>query len=245
MKNKLNAAAKVFFKINLLLNDRFGKPKKNKKSDPLDVLIATILSQNTNDYNSYQAYLNLKTNFPTYDLLLNARQSEIERVVKVAGLGKQKAFAIKNFLKSLHKERGELNLNFIKDYTEKEAIDYLIKFKGIGVKTAACVLLFGLQKNICPVDTHVFRVINRIGIVKETSRDKLFYKLMELISQDLAYELHTNLIRLGREICTSQKPLCFSCPIIKICKYENKSKRDTKTKHINLKRRDFILLERV
>ena len=211
-------------RINNLLLKYFGVPPKSKKlPDPVDMLIATILSQNTNDSNSYKAYNNLKKHYPDWNMLLNVRLSSIEKEIRVAGLGKQKSKAIKNFITRLFKKTNKLSLKHLSSLNNIEAINELTNYEGIGVKTASCVLLFAMDRDICPVDTHVHRTLNRIGLVKTSAPDKTFYELNKEFPKKIAHSFHTNLIRLGREICKPQKPNCIVCPIVNTCKYENKN----------------------
>ncbi len=227
--------------VNKILINKFGLPERNKKlPDPLDLLIATILSQNTNDNNSYKAFLNLKSKYKSWDQLLDVKRTSIEKLIRTAGLAKQKSFAIKNLITNLD-ARGKVNLNFIKNYDNEKAIELLTSFKGIGVKTASCVLLFSLDRNVCPVDTHVHRTTNRIGIVTEKTPDKTFYALNKNFPGGIAHSFHTNLIRLGREICKPAKPNCGICPLVEICKYPDKNLNNTSAG----KKRDFMLLDNV
>ncbi|MFA5804988.1 MAG: endonuclease III [Melioribacteraceae bacterium] len=228
-------------KCNSLLTKHFGMPPRNKKlADPLDMLIATILSQNTNDNNSYKAYLNLKSRYKSWNELVNEKRVTIESVIRVAGLAKQKSEAIKNLIDSL-KRSGNISINFIKLLDNNLAIEQLSSYKGIGVKTASCVLLFALDRNICPVDTHVHRTTNRIGIVSEKTPDKTFFALNKNFPERIAHSFHTNLIRLGREICKPTNPSCGICPLLKICNYPNKN-FDLKKEGL---KRDFMLLDNV
>ena len=228
-------------KTNSLLIKHFGIPKRNKKlPDPLDMLIATILSQNTNDNNSYKAYRNLKSRYKSWNELVNVKRVTIESVIRVAGLAKPKSEAIKNLIDSLNRS-GNISINFVKQLDDHSAIEQLSNYKGIGVKTASCVLLFALDRNICPVDTHVHRTTNRIGIVSEKTPDKTFLALNKNFPDKIAHSFHTNLIRLGREICTPTKPGCGICPLLKICNYPDQN--------LDLKKegskRDFMLLDNV
>jgi endonuclease III len=236
-----NGKSKEILIINELLIKHFGKPKRqNPLPDPLDLLIATILSQNTNDNNSYKAFRNLKTIYKSWDELVGVKSSAIEKIIRVAGLAKQKAGAIKNLIETLHKE-GELNLNFVLELKDSEAIEQLTSFKGVGVKTASCVLLFALGKNVCPVDTHVHRTTNRLGIVNEKTPDKTFYSLNKNFPEGIAHSFHTNLIRLGREICKPANPSCGVCPLVKACKYTLKNLEQKESG----RKRDFMLLDNV
>ena len=228
--------------INNLLVKYFGIPYRPKKlPNPINALIATILSQNTNDKNSYQAYSNLKKKFNSWDELAEIKRSQIEKVIKVAGLGKQKSAAIKNFLTTLKKKKGRLNLQHIKKMTDDEILNDLTSIKGIGVKTASCVLLFSLDRNVCPVDTHVHRTLNRVGIVKSKSPDKTFEQLMMNFPDGIAHQFHTNLIKLGREICKPAKPSCSICPLLNLCKFKNKNLNRVNRKSSN----SFLLLDSI
>ena len=227
-------------KINQLLIDKFGIPQKAKVlPTPLDAIIGTILSQNTNDKNSYQAYRNLKTNFRNWDKLAELKSSQIEKYIRVAGLGKQKSKAIYELLKSLKTKQKSVSLDHIKIKNDTEILGELTSYNGVGVKTASCVLLFSLERNICPVDTHVHRTLNRIGLVKTSNPEKTFYEILSHIPADTAHSFHTNLIRLGREICKAVNPVCSICPLKKICKFEQKNVNEAKP----AKKLDFMLLD--
>jgi len=227
-------------KINKLLIDRFGIPPRPKNlPSPLDAIIGTILSQNTNDKNSYRAYKNLKDNFKNWDQLAKLKPSQIEEYIKIAGLGKQKSVAINGILKSLKNKKHRITLNHIKKNSDQEILEELTSYNGVGVKTASCVLLFSLDRNICPVDTHVHRTLNRIGIVKTNNPEKTFYDILDKIPDGVAHSFHTNLIRLGREICKPTNPNCTVCPLLKICKYDQKNLKINNTN----KKIDFMLLD--
>lgn len=210
--------------INNKLVRYFGIPHRQKRlPNPANALIATILSQNTNDNNSYRAYQNLKKKYGSIAELSSAKRSEIEKVIRVAGLGKQKSAAIKNFLSALKMRGGKLNRQYFENMTDDEILEELTTIKGVGVKTASCVLLFSLDRNVCPVDTHVHRTLNRIGVVKTKTPDKTFEKMRNNLSVGIAHQFHTNLIKLGRKICKPGKPLCSICPLIEECSFKNKN----------------------
>ena len=233
---------KTIAKINELLVKYYGiPPLPVKPPDPVDMLIATILSQNTNDKNSYKAFHNLKEKYPSWEDVAVLPALKIEKIIKVAGLGKQKSKAIKSFLSSALKENGRISLSYLRKREDKEILNLLTDYPGVGVKTASCVLLFSLRRNICPVDTHVHRTTNRIGIVKTASPDKTFLLLNENMPDGIAHSFHTNLIRLGREICKPSSPGCSICPLLKACKYENKNLEGKATYKVN----DFLLLDSI
>jgi len=228
--------------INNLLVKHFGVPPRGKKlPDPVDLLIATILSQNTNDKNSYKAFNSLKEKYPGWEEAAELPRKKIEQIIKVAGLGKQKSLAIKNFLTKIKAERGKIDLRYLSKARNEDILNELTSFNGIGIKTASCVLLFSLDRNVCPVDTHVHRTLNRIGLVKTSSPDKTFYAINEKLPEGIAHQFHTNLIRLGREICKPAKPSCSICPVLKICKYEGKNFVVSN----NYKQNSFMLLDEI
>jgi len=235
LKEKIN-------KTNRLLVRHFGIPYRAKKlPNPIDALIATILSQNTNDKNSYQAYRNLKKKYKSWEELSDASRKEIESVIRVAGLGKQKSASIKSFLSTLREKNGKLNLQYIKKMSDDEILNELTTIKGIGVKTASCVLLFSLDRNICPVDTHVHRTLNRIGLVKTKTPDKTFEQIKDHLPDGIAHQFHTNLIMLGREICKPAKPSCSVCPLLKVCEFESKNLESTS----RVRTDGFLLLDSI
>jgi len=229
-------------KINNYLVEHFGIPKRPKKlPNPVDTLIATILSQNTNDKNSYQAYQKLKQKYKSWNDLSKVSRTEIEKAIKVAGLGEQKSTAIKSVLSSLQEKKGKINLTQIKKMSNEDILAELTSIKGIGVKTASCVLLFSLDRNVCPVDTHVHRTLNRIGIVKTKMPEKTFEQINKNLPEAIAHQFHTNLINLGREICKPATPLCSICPAIKVCKFKHKNLE----KVIPVNRNRFLLLDSI
>ncbi len=211
-------------KISELLVSAYGIPKKTK-TDPVELLVLTILSQNTNDSNRDKAYARLRSSFRTWDSVLSAPTPKIEKVIKSGGLAKAKAKHIKLALEKIKHDRGKYSLDFLKPMSLEQARNYLLSFDGIGPKTAAVVLCFAFGKPAFPVDTHVFRVSKRLNLISEKTTVENAHKLLEAqIDPDSTYSLHLNLIRHGREICTARKPKCPSCILRKICPYKFKTK---------------------
>ena len=202
------------------LERTFGEPKLSRKSDPLAMLINIILSQATSDANSCRTFENLKKRFNTWEDVLAADESEIADAIRLGGLANQKARVIKDLLRQIKETHGTLSLNFVEKMTNEEARDFLLKFRGIGPKTVACTLLFACQKEVFPLDTHIFRVLKRMGILPEKITDVKAHRLLdELVPKGKFYSLHVNLIRLGRKICRPKEPLCWECPLLEYCDY--------------------------
>jgi endonuclease III len=216
-------------------------------SDPLDVLIATILSQNTTDKTSYIAFRNLKTRFKDWDDVLSAPVQKVKNAVKVCGLSNQKTKTILDLLKSLKVKNLILTLDYFKNYENDRIYSELLQYKGIGMKTISCVLAFGLGRDVFPVDTHVHRLVNRLGLVKTSSPDKTFQEISELIPAGKRFLFHTLLIRFGRKICRSKKPLCSKCILYDYCTLKDKeeyAELSTLNKIIP-KDNNFIVLEHI
>ena len=143
------------------------------------------------------------------------------------------------FITNLNREKSRITLDHITDLDDAKAIKELTKYNGIGVKTASCVLLFAEGRNVCPVDTHVHRTVNRIGIVEASTPANTFSSLNEKFPPKIAHQFHTNLIRLGREICKPKTPSCGVCPLLEICSYDDKNI----SKKERGKKRSFMLLD--
>jgi endonuclease-3 len=183
----------------------------------------------------------LRKRFPTWAEVNAARRTSIEKEIRIAGLGQQKSRAIKEILSGLYKKYGTFSLRRLEINSNEEVLDELTSFNGVGVKTASCVLLFAMGRNICPVDTHVHRTVNRIGIVNAATPDKTFSHLNENFPPKIAHSFHTNLIRLGREVCKPKNPGCGICPLITICLFEEKNINNNKSTAPN----SFMLLDHI
>jgi endonuclease-3 len=198
----------------------FGLPGWESPSPPLDELVNTILSQNTNDRNRDLAYQNLRTRYPTWEAVRDADLLEVIETIRPAGLANQKGLRIQNVLRQITQERGALNLDFLFDLQPEEAFLWLTQFKGVGPKTASIVLQFSLSKPAFPVDTHVYRVSGRIGLrPPRMSAEQAHEYLAKLFTIDQYGPGHLNIIRLGRQICHARKPECPVCPVRDLCDY--------------------------
>lgn len=210
--------------IDRRLREAFGEPQKPRFSDPLEVLVRTILSQNTSDRNRDQAYVALRKRFPRWEDILAASEEEVAEAIKPAGLFRQRARRIREVLSRIQKERGTLSLDFLAELSDADAEKWLLSLPGVGKKTAYVVLLFAFGREKFPVDTHIARVTKRLGLWD--GRGDPHDALAPLIPVGHAYRLHLNLIRLGRELCRPRKPRCTQCPLLKLCQYGKRRKDD-------------------
>ncbi len=202
-----------------LLN-AFGVPEWHQPESPLDELISTILSQNTNDANRDKAFTNLKQSFPTWEQVRDAEPGKVISAIRTAGLANQKGPRIQNVLQEITRQRGSLDLSFLRSIPREDAREWLLQFKGVGPKTAAIVMQFTLGHPAFPVDTHIFRVTGRIGLRPDKFTLEHTHLLMEQLFNPEVYGMaHMNLIRLGREICHPRNPECLRCPVNVCCDY--------------------------
>ncbi len=216
MKNLKTRAIDVHEK----LLEAFGEPTWRNPLPAIDELVSTILSQNTNDVNRDRAFNALRTKFPTWEAVRDAKTEDVINAIRLAGLANQKGPRIQQVLRAITEERGALDLQFLASLPLEEARAWLTKFNGVGPKTAAIVLCFSLNMPAFPVDTHVYRVTGRIGLHPEKMSVEQAHPYLESIfPPETYYAAHLNFIRLGREICHARKPNCESCPIKKLCDY--------------------------
>lgn len=231
-------------KIISRIEDTFGEKRKSVKTRPdlMDVLIATKLSQNTTDKTSYIAFTNLKKDFKDWEDVMNSPLSKIRKSIKVCGLANTKSANIKEMLNLMYKKSGNLSLNYLKRYTNKEVYDELLQYKGIGKKTISCVIAFGMGRSVFPVDTHIHRILNRVGVIETKTPDETFEVAERIVPEKDKISFHTNLIRFGRNVCKAVNPKCYDCIISDLCSFKSKvmfEKKDT------AKENNFIILENI
>jgi len=201
-----------------LLEQEYGPVEQHSHQDPLDVLIGTILSQNTSDVNSGRAFASLKASFDSWEAVASAPVEYIAQTIKSGGLSQIKATRIKQVLEQIKIKQGHISLDALKAMNMAEAEDYLIRLPGVGHKTARCVLLFALGKPSLPVDTHIFRVAKRLGLIDSTmSIEKAHSLLHEQTPPSKVYQFHIHMIEHGRRICHARQPRCDRCILKSIC----------------------------
>jgi endonuclease-3 len=202
------------------LERTYGVPENKRASSPLDMLIKIILSQATSDTNSDRTFAALKKRFPKWDAALRARESTIAETIRAGGLANQKAKVLKGLLRQIKEKHGEISLDFLHEMKPAEAVAYLKQFRGIGPKTIACTLLFACRKEVFPLDTHIFRILRRVGLIPQKCTDERAHQIMNaIVPEGKFYSFHVNLIRHGRALCRPREPLCERCPIVEYCDY--------------------------
>ncbi|MSP78148.1 MAG: endonuclease III [Dehalococcoidia bacterium] len=201
-----------------LLRSQQGELEWARRYEPVDELMITILSQHTSDLNAERAYKALKAEFHSWDTAADADTVTIERAIRTAGLSKQKAPRIREVLRTIRERRGVLDLEFLKDLSLSEAKKWLQSLNGVGPKTAAVVLCFSFGLPAMAVDTHVYRVSRRLGLIgPKVNVGQAHILLEEMVPPEKVYPFHVYLIMHGRRICKAQRPLCESCVLNQIC----------------------------
>jgi endonuclease-3 len=204
--------------VTRLLEQEYGSCQWQPDRDPVDVLIGTILSQNTSDANSGRAFASLKASFNSWEAVASAPTEHITEVIRCGGLSQIKAARIKQVLGQIEREQGRITLDFLKSKTMTEAEDYLMRLPGVGHKTASCVLLFSLGKPSLPVDTHIFRVAKRLGLIGfKVTIEKAPRLLQAQVPPSKVYQFHVHMIEHGRRICRARQPRCNDCKLSRIC----------------------------
>lgn len=202
----------------------YGQPVWRTPLPPVDELISTILSQNTNDLNRDKAFDALCKRFNHWGEICNVDTDELISIIRPAGLANQKGPRIQQVLREIMAERGNLDLTFLKELPLDESRAWLTAFKGVGPKTAAIVLLFSLGIPAFPVDTHIYRVTGRVGLRPEKMDvETTHIHLERLFPQETYYAVHLNIIQLGRQICTSRRISCSICPLQLVCNFTPKN----------------------
>jgi endonuclease-3 len=205
------------------LERTYGLPvnqRAPRSLDPLDMLVKIILSQATSDTNSDRTFAALKKRLPTWDAVLRAREATLAEAIRAGGLANQKAAVIRRLLRQIKERHGSLTLSFLHDMPVGEAAAYLSQFRGIGPKTVACTLLFACHKETFPLDTHIFRILRRVGLIPQKCTDARAHEIMDaIVPAGKFYSFHVNLIRHGRRLCRPRDPACELCPIVEYCDY--------------------------
>ncbi|GAB3529195.1 endonuclease III [Pontibacter brevis] len=205
-----------------LLNEAYKRLELNSRRDPMHELVSTMLSHRTNHADEVKAYYTMLERFGDWEGVMNADVDELADAVQTTRYPGQKAPQIQQTLRTIKEKRGEININFLKDMPVEEAMDWLTNLPGVGLKTATLLLLFNFKKPVLPVDTHVFRVSQRVGLIgAKVTANKAHELLLRMLPQDAVelFNFHKHLFWHGQRICTFYSPKCEECVLNSICNY--------------------------
>jgi endonuclease-3 len=222
-----------------------GRPTWERRLDPTSELVLTILSQNSADVNAERAFESLRRAFassapaerhlpgggwggaglseappPDWTAVETASLPELVEAIRPGGLAAQKAPRIQAALRTIREARGDHSLEFLASMAPLEARAWLTGIGGIGKKTASVVLLFSFGQPLMPVDRHVERVSQRIGLIPpRVDADAAHDYFLAMLAPERMLEAHVNLIRHGRLVCHARRPECERCPVRARCRY--------------------------
>jgi endonuclease III len=202
----------------------------------IDEIIATVLSQHTSDRNSERAFAQLKDLLPTWEQVLEAPVGQVADAIRCGGLAEVKARRIRQILAAIAEGEGRIDLSRLDDLDDAAVFEYLTSLPGVGPKTAACALAFSMGRAAFPVDTHVHRIVTRLGWIPPGTGAEAAYRILNpRIPADIRYDLHLALITHGRTVCRAQRPLCDRCVLRDLCGFPTagpvmSDKSDTETR---------------
>jgi len=234
-------------RVSRALEELLGIPPRAARRAPaLDMLVATILSQNTSDTNSYRAYTRLRAKYRSWDQVARASLRGIRSAIRPGGIANQKSLRIKRVLREIKRRYGRTSLAALHRQSDADVLKELVSLDGVGLKTAACVMLFSLGREVFPVDTHVHRVCGRLGLAPGCrTPDETFAAMARRVPAGTCHALHTNMIRFGRSVCRARLPVCHQCPLVAECTYPGKARVSRHGAPGISRRRDFMLLDAV
>ena len=201
------------------LRDRYGQPRHHNPLDPLDDLIFLVLSRMTQEVKYLRTYRGLRDNLPTWGAVMDAPTDDLENLLQDAGLAPTKSRQIQAILKEVESREGALDLRRLRGLSDHEVEAYLTSLPGVALKTAHCVMLYTLGRDVFPVDAHVWRVLRRLGVAPDRPwSERNVRGIAEGIPRRLRGSLHVTLIAHGRSICRARHPRCAQCVLATVCR---------------------------
>lgn len=198
-----------------VLKRRYTAPAASSKASPWECLVFTLLSARTRDEQTEVVFQDLLRRWPTPRDLAQARLTDVERVLNRIGLYKNKARNVVGLAQIVEQKYGG---------KVPQELEALVDLPGVGVKTASCVLVYAYGKPAIPVDTHVHRIANRLGWVKEKTPERTGRALEQTLPPEYWLDVNRAMVQFGREVCIPGKPRCPICPVRKWCAYPKKTK---------------------
>ena len=200
------------------LRREYGRPRHFNPADPLDDLIFLVLSRMTQEVKYVRTYSRLRDSLSTWHAVRDAPPDELEALIHEAGLAPTKAAQIQATLGEIETREGSLNLRRLRDMEDDEVERYLTSLPGVARKTALCVMLYTLGRDVLPVDTHVWRVAQRLGLAPAGVRSEARGRALEAaVPRELRGSMHVTMVAHGRRVCRARAPMCESCTLAELC----------------------------
>ena len=198
----------------------YGERPLKPRREPMHELISTMLSHRTTHQNEETAYYRMWERFGSWEAIRDAPVEALSEAISSATFPEAKAPNIQQALARIIAERGEASLDFLGELPAAAGLTWLMALPGVGIKTASLVLLFCFGKAVLPVDTHVHRVSQRLGLIgPKVSPNAAHPLLLELLPTEphLLYNFHVSMLRHGQQVCTWSDPRCKRCPLQDQC----------------------------
>lgn len=212
------AALQQLGEIERRLRAAYGQPRHHNPSDPLDDLIFVVLSRMTQETKYLRTYWKLRRQMPSWGAVMDVPADDLVEVIQDAGLAPTKSRHIQAILREVQRREGTLDLRRLRELPDEEVESYLTSLPGVARKTARCVMLYTLGRDVCPVDTHVWRIMRRLGIVVNRPwSEGNAQQLESALPRQLRASLHVTLIAHGRATCRSRRPRCPECTLMALC----------------------------
>jgi endonuclease III len=200
------------------LAQTYQSPRLGNKDDPLDELVFILLSQMTTGPSYERVFDRLKDEIGAWSQLRSIREQDLIRIISDAGLANQKAPRLKAIAERVFTDFGPDGLDALRSMETRQAETYLTTLPGVGVKTAKCVLMYALGREVLPVDTHVGRVARRLGLVPSDMPGSRVHDALEaVVPPELRYAFHVNAVVHGRAVCKARNPKCDVCLLSDLC----------------------------
>ena len=205
--------------LSLILETLYGNPRHGNPENPLDCLIFVMLTRKTPIAVGKRIFHRLKKRYPAWDNLLHDRHENLIMLLYGSGLEDIRAGDIRRVLANIKEKIGSLTLEPLKLWSNAKCLKFLNGLPGVGTKTARCVMMYTLGREVFPADAHCIRVLSRFGVIEHgLEHREAQEKLVEIIPKKYAYKLHVNLVAHGQIICTSSNPRCSVCSIRNFCR---------------------------
>lgn len=199
------------------LEAEHGTPDLGNHADPVSELVFIALTRQTHAKNAARTWVALRERFPTWEDVAAAPEDEVAATIADGGFARQKARWIKESLR-LISDRGDLSLEFLTELDDREAELALRALPGTSIKSARCVLMYSLGREVLPVDTHVRRISERLHLVEPGLNERRIHDELDLaVAPELRYAFHVNGVAHGRAVCTAKRPRCERCVVSGLC----------------------------
>lgn len=214
------AATLLIEQVEPIFRERYGSPRHHNLDDPLAELVFIIVSGRAPERRYLPTYRALRERYSHWDDLLSSPVEELTALFRYVGLERRKAADVRGVVEATRKRFGTASLDALLAMNDQNAERFLTSLPGVGLKSARCVMLYALERAVLPVDTHVWRVLKRLGIAKggRVPSDREANRLQDLVPPALRYSLHVNLIAHGRAVCLETAPRCNGCPVLDLCR---------------------------